>query len=53
MSKISFLPKTSAGCSAGGLGVGDTWVADQEGKGTWSGVWLLGSQGRVTVQSVI
>ena len=52
-SRRSWLRKTSGDCHADGLGLGDTWVAGLEAKGTWSDVWSLSSQGRLTEQSSV
>jgi hypothetical protein len=53
MSRRSLLVKTSGDCHADGMGLGDTWVAVREVKGTWNDVWSLSSLGRLTEQSSV
>ena len=53
MSRRSLPVRTSGDCYADGLGLGDTWVAGLEAKGTWSDIWFLSSQGRLTEQSSV
>ena len=52
-SKRSWPEKTSGRCCAVGRALGDTWEAVLGAKGTWSDVWFLSSQARLTVQSAI